>query len=143
MSKLTKEQFELLKDVDYSVKVIELYMNKVNVGGIENPEVNLAYRGPCGDTMKLYLKISNDTIIEDAKFQYLGCPALASSGSAITRIAKGKTLEEAKNITEQDILHELGGLPEAKLHCPKLAVTTLQKAITTYENCQRKPLTAK
>lgn len=143
MSKLTKEQFELLKDVGYSVKVIELYMNKVNVGVIKNPDVNLAYRGPCGDTMKLYLKISNDTVIEDAKFQYLGCPAAASSGSAITRIAKGKTLEEAKNITEQDILHELGGLPEAKLHCPKLAVTTLQKAITTYENCQRKPLTAK
>ncbi|MDH5450859.1 MAG: iron-sulfur cluster assembly scaffold protein [Candidatus Bathyarchaeota archaeon] len=143
MSKLTKEQFELLKDVGYSVKVIELYMNKVNVGVIENADVSLAYRGPCGDTMKLYLKISNDTVIEDAKFQYLGCPAAASSGSAITRIAKGKTLEEAKNITEQDILHELGGLPEAKLHCPKLAVTTLQKAITTYENCQRKPLTVK
>ena len=52
-------------------------------------------------------------------------------------------LEEAKNITEQDILHELGRLPEAKLHCPKLAVTTLQKAVTTYENDQRKPLTTK
>jgi len=143
MSKLTKEQFELLKDAGYSVKVIELYMNKVNVGVIENPDVSLAYRGPCGDTMKLYLRISNDAVIEDAKFQYLGCPAAASSGSALTRIVKGKTLEEAKKIIEQDILHEIGGLPEAKLHCPKLAVTTLQKAITTYENCQRKPLTVK
>ncbi|MFB0522481.1 MAG: iron-sulfur cluster assembly scaffold protein, partial [Candidatus Bathyarchaeia archaeon] len=114
MSKLTKEQFELLKDIGYSLKVIELYTDKVNVGVIENPDVNLAYKGQCGDTMKLYLEISNDNVIEDAKFQYSGCPALASSGSAITRIAKGKTLEEAKNITEQDILHELGGLPEAK-----------------------------
>lgn len=139
MSKLTKEQFELLKDVGYSVKVIELYMNKANVGVIENPDVNLAYRGPCGDTMKLYLKISNDTIIEDAKFQYLGCPALASSGSAITRIVKGKSLEEAKRITEHDILQELGGLPESKLHCPKLAVTTLQKAIAKYEERKRRP----
>ena len=80
MSKLTKEKFELLKDVGYSEKVIELYMNKVNVGVIENPDVSLAYRGPCGDIMKLYLKISNDTVIEDAKFHYLGCPAAASSG---------------------------------------------------------------
>jgi NifU-like protein involved in Fe-S cluster formation len=57
----------------------------------------------------------------------------------MTRIVKGKTLEEAKRITEQDILHELGGLPESKLHCPKLAVTTLQKAIAKYENRKRKP----
>ncbi|MCK5562954.1 iron-sulfur cluster assembly scaffold protein [Candidatus Bathyarchaeota archaeon] len=140
MSKLTKEEFELLRDVDYSVKAIDLYMNKVNVGVIENSDVNLDYTGPCGDTVKLYLKISNNTVIEDAKFQYLGCPAAASSGSALTKIAKGKTLEEAKNITEQDILHELRGLPEAKLHCAKLAVTTLQKTITKYENSLRKLL---
>lgn len=140
MSKLTKDEFKLLKDAGYSAKAIELYMKKVNVGVIENPDVSLAYTGPCGDTMKLCLKISNDTVIEDAKFQYLGCPAAASSGSAITRIVKGKTLEEAKKITEQDILHELGGLPEAKLHCPKLAVITLQKAITTYEKLPKKTM---
>ena len=140
MSKLTKDEFELLKNAGYSAKAIELYVKRVNVGVIENPDVILTYTGPCGDTMKLYLKINNHTVIEDAKLQYLGCPAAASSGSAITKIAEGKTLEEAKKITEHDILHELGGLPKAKLHCPKLAVTTLQKAIATYENRQRKPL---
>ena len=139
MSKLTKEEFELLKDAGYSEKVIGLYRNKVNVGVIENPDVNLAYTGPCGDTMKLYLKINDDSFVEDAKFQYLGCPGAASSGSAITRIVKGKTLEEAKRITEQDILKELEGLPESKLHCPKLAVTTLQKAIAKYEERKRRP----
>ena len=133
MSKLTKEEFELLKDASYSEKVIELYRNKVNVGVIENPDVNLAYTGPCGDTMKIYLKINDDSVVEDAKFQYSGCPGAASSGSAITMIVKGKTLEDAKRVTEQDILKELGGLPESKLHCPKLAVTTLQKAIAKYE----------
>lgn len=132
MSKLTKEEFELLKDAGYSDRVIEVYRNKVNVGVMENPDVNLAYTGPCGDTMKIYLKISDD-VVEEAKFQYLGCPGAASSGSAITRIVKGKKLEDAKRITEHDILRELGGLPESKLHCPKLAVTTLQKAITEYE----------
>ena len=137
MSKLTKEEFELLKDAGYSEKVIGLYRNKVNVGVIEKPDVNLAYTGPCGDTMKIYLKITDEGVVEDAKFQYLGCPGAASSGSAITRIVKGKTLEEAKRITEQDILNDLGGLPESKLHCPKLAVATLQKAITIHEERKR------
>ena len=138
MSKLTKEEFELLKEAGYSEKVIELYRNEVNVGVLKNPDVNLAYTGPCGDTMKLYLKINEDGVVEDAKFQYLGCPGAASSGSAITRIVKGKTLEEAKRITGHDIIRELGGLPESKLHCPKLAVTTLQKAIAKYEDRSHK-----
>ena len=131
--KLTKEELDLLKEASYSEKVIEFYRDKVNVGVLENPDVDLAYTGSCGDTMKLYLKINDNGIIEDAKFQYLGCPGAASSGSAITKIVKGKTLEDAKKITDYDILNELGGLPESKLHCPKLAVTTLQKAIAEYE----------
>lgn len=138
MSKLTKEEFELLKEAGYSEKVIALYRNEVNVGVIRNPDVDLAYTGLCGDTMKLYLKINEDGVVEDAKFQYLGCPGAASSGSAITIIVKGKTLEETKRITEYDILQELGGLPESKLHCPKLAVTTLQKAIAKYEDGSHK-----
>jgi NifU-like protein involved in Fe-S cluster formation len=72
------------------------------------------------------------------KFQCFGCPAASSSGSALTRIAIGKTLEAAKEIDEQDILNELGGLPEAKLHCPKLAVTALRKAVARYEKQKRK-----
>jgi len=138
MLNLMKEKVELLKEAGYSEKVIEFYMNKVNVGVVRNPDVDSAYTGPCGDTMKVYLRINKDNVVEYVKFQYLGCPGAASSGSAMTRIVKGKTLEEAKRITEQDILHELGGLPESKLHCPKLAVTTLQKAIAKYENRKRK-----
>jgi len=136
---LTKEKVELLKEAGYSEKVIEFYMNKVNVGLVRNPDVDLAYTGPCGDTMKVYLKINNDAVVEYARFQYLGCPGAASSGSAMTRIVKGKTLEEAKRITEHEILQELGGLPESKLHCRKLAVTTLQKAIAKYENRKLRP----
>ena len=138
MLNLAKEKVALLKEAGYSEKVIEFYMNKVNVGVVRNPDTDLAYTGPCGDTMKVYLKI-NDDVVEYARFQYLGCPGAASSGSAMTRIVKGKTLEEAKRITEHDILQELDGLPESKLHCPKLAVTTLQKAIAKYENRKRRP----
>ena len=136
--KLTKEEFKLLKDAGYSEKVIELYRNKVNVGVIKNPDINLAYTGPCGDTLKLYLKINNG-VIEDAKFQCMGCPGAASSGSAITKIVKGKSLGDARKITEQDILQELGGLPESKLDCPKLAVATLQNAIAKYGERERRP----
>ena len=130
----TEEKVELLKEAGYSEKVIDFYMNQVNVGVIRNPDTNFAYTGPCGDTMKIYLKINNENVVEFAKFQSLGCPGAASAGSAITKIVKAKTIEEAKRITEHDILQELGGLPESKLHCPKLAVTTLQKAIAKYES---------
>ncbi len=130
--KFAKEEFELLKEAGYSGKAIELYENKVNVGLIENSDIAFAYTGPCGDTIKLYLKIDGNGVVEDAKFQHWGCLGSASSVSVITELIKGKTLEEAKNITEQDILRELGGLPESKLECPKLAVTTLHKTISKY-----------
>ena len=133
MSKLSIEEFELLKDPGYSEKALRLYKEKVNFGVIKNPDVDLAYTGPCGDTLKLYLKISDDGVIEIAKFKYLGCLAVALSGSAITIILQGKTIEEAKKITQQDIIQELRGLPETKLHCSKLAISTLQKTIEKYE----------
>jgi nitrogen fixation NifU-like protein len=132
--KLTKEELELLEEAGYSKKAIELYGNKVNVGVIKSPDIVFAHTGPCGDIIKLYLKMDHkNSVIEDAKFQYLGCPGSASSASAITRIVKSKTLEEAKKITEDDVLRELEGLPKLKLDCPKLAVTALRKAIAEYE----------
>jgi NifU-like protein involved in Fe-S cluster formation len=109
--KLTKEKIELLKEAGYSRNAIELYGNRVNVGIIENADVALAYTGLCGDTTKLYLKINDQNKIEDAKFQYLGCPASAVCGPIVTQIAKGKTLQAAKEITEEEVLKELGGLP--------------------------------
>ena len=131
--KLAKEELELLEEAGYSKKAIELYENKVNVGVIMSPDVVFAYTGPCGDVLKLYLKMDENDVIEDAKFQYLGCPGSASSASAITRIVKGKTIEEAKKITEDNVLRELEGLPKLKLDCPKLAVTALRKAIAEYQ----------
>ena len=131
--KLTKEELELLEEAGYSKKAIELYGNKVNVGVIKSPDVVFAYMAPCGDVIKLYLKMDENAVIEDAKFQYLGCPGSASSASAITKIVKDKTIEEAKKITEDDVLRELEGLPKLKLDCPKLAVTALRKAVAEYE----------
>lgn len=133
MSKLTKEELELLEEAGYSKKAVELYEKKVNVGVIKSPDVVFAHTGPCGDVIKLYLKMDENSVVEDAKFQYLGCPGSASSASAITKIVKDKTIEEAKKITEDDVLKELEGLPRLKLDCPKLVVAALRKAITEYE----------
>ena len=134
---LTEEHVEILKNTGYSKKAIELYTNKINVGIIKNADVVLEYTGPCGDTCKIYLKINDKNIIEDAKFQYLGCPASAACGSLVTRIAKGKTLNEAKNIAEKEVIERLGGLPDDECHCATLVLTTLCKAIKKYENSKR------
>lgn len=139
MSKrLMRDELELLRKSGYSEKAIELYVNMTNVGVIEDPDVSLSNTGPCGDTMKFYLRITGNGVIEDAKFLYLGCPGSATSGSALTEMVKGKTLQEAKRITKEDVLKELRGLPESKLHFAKLAVMTLQKTIAKYEEEKRR-----
>jgi nitrogen fixation NifU-like protein len=117
----------------YSKKAIELYMNSVNVGTLENPTVVTTFLGPCGDLIKLYLRINERDVIEDAKFYYLGCPGSAASASAMTTLLKNKTVNQAKKLTEDDILVELGGLPKSKLECATLSVKTLRKAIAEYE----------
>jgi NifU-like protein involved in Fe-S cluster formation len=132
------EESSLLLEAGYPRKAIELYTGRVNVGVIENPDVALAYKGPCGDTIKLFLKIDEDNLIDEAKFQYLGCPASAACGSILTQMIKGKTLPEAKKISEDDLLRELGGLPGEECHCAKLAVTTMQKTIAKYEENKKR-----
>jgi NifU-like protein involved in Fe-S cluster formation len=100
---------------EFSERTLEYYKKKVNVGSIKDADVAFPHTGPCGDTIKLYLKI-NGNIIKDAKFEYFGCVASAASASVLTELIKGKTLEEAKKITEEDILKELGELPKSHLH---------------------------
>jgi len=122
---------KLLKKSGYSSKAIEYYLNKVNVGRIENPSVHLAYTGICGDTVEIYLKIESN-VIKESKFQAIGCAGAFSSGSALMEMVKGKTLEEAEKITEEDVINFLGGIPKQKFHCACLAKRTLQRAIDKY-----------
>jgi len=122
---------ELLKKSGYSDKAIEYYSNKVNVGRIENPSVTFAYTGPCGDTMEMYLTI-NSNRIKAAKFQAIGCAGAFSAGSALMGMVKGKTLEAAEKIDEQEIISFLGEFLAQKFHCACLAKRTLRKAIEKY-----------
>lgn len=136
---LTPDERERLTNAGYSATAIELYGNQVNVGVLENADVALAYTGPCGDAIKLYLKIRDETIIEDARFQYLGCPASAACGSVVTQMIIGKTVQEATRIVEDDVLQALDDVPAHECHCAELALTTLQKTITKYTGRKNQP----
>ena len=131
--KLSEEELKLMVESGYSKKAIELYVKNVNVGTLENPSVVTTFLGPCGDLIKLYLKIDKKDIIKNAKFYYLGCPGSAASASAMTKLSKGKTIHQAKKIKEGDILAELDGLPKSKLDCAKLSIKALRKAVAEYE----------
>jgi len=122
----------LLEKSGYSQKAIEYYIKKINVGEMDNPSARFAYTGPCGDTMEIFLRIESN-IIKDAKFQATGCAGSFASGSALTKMIKGKTPEEAEKIDREDVLNHLGGIPKAKIHCAYLAVITLIKAIEKYK----------
>ena len=131
--KLSEEELKLMVESGYSSKSIKFYVDNVNVGKLEKPTVVTTFLGSCGDLIKLYLKINEKNIIEDASFYYLGCPGSASSASAMTTLLKGKTIDQAKKMTGDEILAELGGLPKSKIECTKLSIKTLRKAIAEYE----------
>lgn len=119
---------------DYTDKVKDYYRNPKNVGEIENPDaVGEVGSLVCGDALKLYLKIDENQVITDAKFQTFGCGSAVASSSILTEMVKGKTLEEAQKITNDDICNELGGLPDQKIHCSVMGKEALDAAIANYK----------
>jgi nitrogen fixation NifU-like protein len=119
----------------YSEKVIEYFKHPKNVGEIENPDGRAKEGSPaCGDMVELYIKVDDQTKrITDIKFKSYGCASNIATGSIITEMAKGRTIDEAKKITWKDAADELGGLPPIKAHCSVLAVDALKEAILDYE----------
>ena len=117
----------------YSTKFIDIFTNPKNVGEIKDANAIGQVGNPaCGDIMKLYLKINDKGIIEDAKFQTFGCAAAIVSSSVATEMIKGKTVEEALKLENQEILDYLGGLPAHKIHCSVLAKEAIESAIDNY-----------
>jgi len=121
----------------YSEKVIDHYENPRNVGSMDknDPQVATGMVGApaCGDVMKLQLKISDDGIIEDAKFKTYGCGSAIASSSLVTEWVKGKSIEEAATIKNTAIAEELA-LPPVKIHCSILAEDAIKAAIEDYRS---------
>jgi nitrogen fixation NifU-like protein len=119
----------------YTDKVIEHFKNPRNVGRIEDPDGKSTEGSPaCGDMVSVYIKVDEKTkTITDIKFESYGCASNIATGSIITELAKGKTLEEAKKLSWKDASEALGGLPPIKAHCSVLAVEGLRAAIQDYE----------
>jgi nitrogen fixation NifU-like protein len=116
----------------YSEKVMENFRNPHNFGRMENPDaVGKVGNIVCGDVMWLYLRIKDD-VIQDVKFETFGCAAAIATSSMITDLAKGKTLEDALKITNQDVAKSLDGLPPIKMHCSVLAAEALNEAVYDY-----------
>ena len=125
----------------YSDKVIDHYENPRNVGTLdkEDPNVGTGLVGApaCGDVMRLQLKVSDDGVIEDAKFKTFGCGSAIASSSLATEWLKGKTVDQALAIKNTDIVAELS-LPPVKIHCSVLAEDASKAAIADYKNKQAK-----
>ncbi len=119
----------------YNDKVLEHFRNPKNVGRLKDADGQATEGSPaCGDMVSLYLKVNEKTkVIEDIKFESYGCASNIATASIITELAKGKTLDDAKNITWQQASEALGGLPSIKAHCSVLAVESLRAAIRNYE----------
>ena len=121
----------------YSDKVIDHYENPRNVGkfdeGEENVGTGMVGAPACGDVMRLQIKVSSDGVIEDAKFKTYGCGSAIASSSLLTEWVRGKTLDEAGEISNRQIAEELS-LPPVKIHCSVLAEDAIKAAIEDYRN---------
>ena len=121
----------------YSQKVMDHFRNPRNVGEIENPDGVGEVGNPiCGDMMTFYIRVM-DGRLQDVKFKTFGCGAAIAVSSMVTEMAIGKTIDEAREITNAMVAQELGGLPANKLHCSNLGADALHKAIEDYERRQR------
>lgn len=122
----------------YTEVTLDHAMNPRNVGSLPDADGFAQVTGPCGDTMKIWLKVKNGRI-DKATFWTDGCGTSIACGSMVTELIKGKTIAEAWHLSSQDILNALGGLPEADVHCSILAANTLKEALNDYFKFRKEP----
>lgn len=117
----------------YSDKVIDHFTNPRNVGEIENPSgVGAVGNAKCGDIMRIFLDIDENGIIRDCKFKTFGCGAAVATSSMATEMVKGKSVQEALQLTNKAVMEALDGLPQVKIHCSLLAEEAVHAALWDY-----------
>ncbi len=122
----------------YNQKIMDIFKNPQNVGEVENYNaIGTVGNETCGDIMQITMRIE-DGIIKDAKFKTFGCAAAVVSSSTATSMIIGKTVEEALQLTNKQVIEELGELPPQKIHCSVLAEDAIRAAIADYESRQAK-----
>lgn len=129
----TGDQKQMLLDCGYSEKAVRYYLKQPYMGNLPDADQVSEMLGSCGDTMKIFLKI-NDNTLTDIRYQVLGCPGAISASMAAVDLVKGKSLEQARNLNDGDVFNQLVDIPVKKHHCIQLAVKTLHKAIDEYKN---------
>jgi len=122
----------------YSDVAVDHAMNPRNVGNLEVVDGYASVTGPCGDTMDIWLRVKDNTIVE-ATFMTDGCGTTIAAGSMITEMAKGKNVIQALRIGQQDVLTALGGLPDESQHCALLAANTMKAAVKDYLAFKNEP----
>ena len=127
-----QSKIEQDEEKEYSKTVVNEYRNPNNFGVIENSDAIGEIKGPCGDTMKISLRIENGKI-RDACFWTDGCGASIACGSMLTKMITGELMDAVLAITSKRLVEILGGLPKEHIHCTVLAVNTLHKAIEKYD----------
>ncbi len=117
----------------YIEKVMDHFQNPRNVGEIENPSgVGTVVNAKCGDIMRMYLDIDENGIIQDCKFKTFGCGAAVATSSMATELVKGKTIQQALEVTNKAVMDALDGLPPVKVHCSLLAEEAIHAALWDY-----------
>ena len=123
----------------YNEKVLKIFQSPRNAGMIKNASgTGTVGNVQCGDIMKIYIKVNERGVIEDAKFKTFGCVSAIASSDMACDMIKGKTIEDALKLTNKEVLENLGGLPSQKIHCSVLATEAITAAIANYKKKQAK-----
>lgn len=122
---------KMLTESGYSEVAIHYFLEKPYMGSLPDADLESAMTGSCGDTMSICLKVEND-VIQDARYQVLGCPGAVASAMAVVDLIKGKNVLDARTLNDGDVFRVLENIPSKKHHCIQLAVKTLWKALDDY-----------
>lgn len=130
---LNADEYQKGRLIMYSEKVMDHFSNPRNVGEMENPSgVGTVGNAKCGDIMRMYLDIDENGVIREAKFKTFGCGAAVATSSMATELVKGKTVQEALEVTNKAVMEALDGLPPVKVHCSLLAEEAIHAALWDY-----------